>query len=148
MTAANQRPLHRRQLLATASFWRSLRTAALWQLILAASGWITLLGILVLPPGSPSRVVLVFGFVLVCPGFAVSGLLPAREPAERWVLAIALSTSFAILVSVALTVLRIDSVTLRLGLLAVITTVAVGIDIRLSPRGFVPPSTLNGTVPP
>jgi hypothetical protein len=148
MTATNQRPLSRRQLLDAASFWRSLRTAPLWQLILAASGWITLLGIHVLPPGSPPRVVLVFGFIMACPGLAVSGLLPAREPAERWVLTIALSTSFAIVVSVALTVLRIESVALRLGLLAVITTVAVGIDIRLSPRGFAPPSTITGTVPP
>jgi hypothetical protein len=148
MTTANQRPLRRRRLLDAASFWRSLRSAPLWQLILAASGWITLLGILVLPPGSPPRVVLVFGFVLTCPGFSVSRLLPVREPAERWVLTIALSTSFAILVSVALMVLRIDSVALCLGLLAVITTVAVLIDIRLSPRGFVPRSTLNGTVPP
>lgn len=117
------------------------------KLILAASGWITLLGILVLPPGSPPRVLLVFVFVLICPGFAVSGLLPAREPAQRWVLTIALSMSFAIVVSVAFTVLRIDSVALRLGLLALVTTVAVLIDIGLSPRGFASPSIPDETVP-
>ncbi|MGH3857233.1 MAG: hypothetical protein ACRDR6_27870 [Pseudonocardiaceae bacterium] len=141
MTADNQRPSRPRRPRNAAFLVRSLRAAPRWQLALAASGWITLLGILVLPPGSPPRVVLVFCFVLSCPGFAVSGLLPAREPAERWVLAIALSTSFAILVTVALTVLRIDSVSLRLGLLALITTVAVLTDIRLSP-------TRDGTVRP
>jgi hypothetical protein len=146
MTTIHQRSLRGRQLLDVAAFWRSLRTAPVWQLILASSGWITLVGILVLPAGSLARVVLVFCFVLGCPGLAVSQLLPAREPVERWVLAIALSTSLAILVTVALTVLRIDSIPLRLGLLALITTVAVLIDIGLSLRGFALPATRNGTV--
>ncbi|MGH3570852.1 MAG: hypothetical protein ACRDUW_03335 [Pseudonocardiaceae bacterium] len=136
MTVINRRPHRSRQLLDAASFWHSLRAAPAWQLVLALSGWITMTGIVLLPPGSPPRLMLVFGFVLVCPGFAVSGLLPLRELAERWVLAIALSTSFAILITVALTVLRIDSVTLRMGLLALITTLAVLIDIRLRPRGM------------
>jgi uncharacterized membrane protein len=124
----------RRLVRGVACLWWSLRTASLRHLALAGSGWITLLGAAVMPPASLARVVVVFGFVLVCPGLAVSALLPARDPAERWVLIIALSTSLAILVSVALTVLRTESVTLRVALLAVITTVAVVTDL-CQPRG-------------
>jgi uncharacterized membrane protein len=101
---------------------------------------------LVLPPASPLRAVLVFCFVLSCPGLAVSALLRVRDPVERWVLSIALSMSFAILVTVVLTLLRIESVTLRLALLAVLTTVAVLVEIRLSPRGRLPLTTVDGTV--
>jgi uncharacterized membrane protein len=79
-------------------------------------------------------VLLVFVFVLFCPGFAVAGLLPTRESAERWVLAVALSMSFGLLVSVAFTVMRDDSVTRRLGSLALITTIAVLVDVCVSSR--------------
>lgn len=114
--------------------WSGLRTIRVRQWALASSGWITLLGVEHLPSGSPPRVLLVFVFVLFCPGFAVAGLLPTRESAERWVLAVALSMSFGLLVSVAFTVMRDDSVTRRLGSLALITTIAVLVDVAVSSR--------------
>jgi uncharacterized membrane protein len=79
-------------------------------------------------------VLLVFVFVLFCPGFAVAGLLPTRESAERWVLAVALSMSLGLLVSVAFTMMRNDSVTQRLGSLALIPTIAVLVDAVVSAR--------------
>jgi len=115
--------------------WSGLRTIRVRQWALAISGWVTLLGVEHLPSGSPPRVLLVFVFVLFCPGFAVAGLLPTRESAERWVLAVALSMSFGLLVSVAFTVMRDDSVTQRLGSLALITTIAVLVDAVVSARG-------------
>lgn len=115
--------------------WSVLCTIRVWQWALASSGWITLLGVEHLPSGSPPRVLLVFAFVLFCPGFAVAGLLPTRESAERWVLAVALSMSFGLLVSVAFTVMRDDSITHRLGSLALITTIAVLVDAVVSARG-------------
>ena len=72
--------------LATAYAWNVLRTLRARQWALASSGWITLLGVEHLPSGSPPRLLLVFGFVLFCPGFAIAGLLPTQEIAERWVL--------------------------------------------------------------
>lgn len=102
---------------------RRLSTAPRWQLLLAGSGWVTWLGLL-LPAGSPVRVLLVLGFVLTCPGLAVSLLLPLREAVVRWVLAVALSMSLAILLNTALTVISNDSLPLRLAVLASITTAA------------------------
>ena len=101
------------------------RTVPPWQWALASSGWITLLCVNYLPPGSLPRVLVVFGFVLVCPGLAVAGLIPTRESPERWVLAVALSVSFGLLVSVAFTVMRVESVIPQIVSLAVITTLAV-----------------------
>lgn len=115
-------------------FWGFIRTIRAAQWALASSGWITLLCVQYLPSGSPPRVLLVFGFVLFCPGFAVARLVPTREPAERWVVAIALSMSFGLLVSVAFTLMRDDSVTLRVGSLALITAIAVLVDAVVSPR--------------
>lgn len=138
MSTTNPRHRLRRARLPDAeSLIRLLRTIRARQLFLAGSGWITLLGVTYLPPGSPPRVVLVFAFILLCPGFAVSGLLVARESAERWVLSVALSMSFALLVSVAFSVLRNDSLTLSLAVLALITTIAVLVDILVSPRRVV-----------
>ena len=46
--------------------------------VLAGSGWITLLCMYLLPPGLPLRTAVVFGFVLLCPGLAIAGLVPHR----------------------------------------------------------------------
>ena len=100
-----------------------LAVAPTGQLLLAASGWLALLTTL-LPLGNPVRVAAVFGFVLICPGLALSPLI-SRDPIERLVLTLALSASLGILVSVGATVVRNDSMLLRLAVLAVITTVAV-----------------------
>ena len=124
--SATRRPwLLRRTQLVVGAAWRSQREAPRWWLLLAVSGWATMLGVLLLPPGSVLRVALVFGFVLTCPGLAVCLLLPVREAVERWVLAVALSISLAILLNTGLTVVSDGSVPLRLGALALITTVAV-----------------------
>lgn len=131
MIIINRRSRRCRLRLDTRSLRHSLRTIPTQRLLLALSGWVTMMGTLVLPSGSALRTMLVFGFVLVCPGFAVARLLPVGDLTERWVLAIALSTSVAILITVALTVLSIDSTTLRVGLLALITTLAVLIDLRI-----------------
>ncbi|GAA5110829.1 hypothetical protein [Pseudonocardia adelaidensis] len=105
--------------------WSPLRRAPRWRWALAISGWTTLLAVLLAPSASPPRVVLVFGFVLVCPGLAVCLLLPMREAVERWVYGVALSIALAILLNTALTLLANGSVALRLVVLATITTVAV-----------------------
>jgi uncharacterized membrane protein len=102
---------------------RRVREAPRWRLLLAASGWLTWVGLL-LPAGSPVRVLLVLVFVLLCPGLAVSLLVPIREWAVRWVLAVALSMSLALLLNTALTVVSNDSWPLRLAVLASITTIA------------------------
>lgn len=103
--------------------WDRGRLAPRWLLPLACSGWLTWLGLL-LPAGSALRVVLVFGFVLVCPGLAVTLLLPVREAAMRWVLSVALSMSLALVLNTVLTIVSDDSLPLRLAVLASITTVA------------------------
>lgn len=122
---------------------RSVRAvpAVLW--VLASSGWVTLISVLYLTPDSPFSVLrapVVFAFVLLCPGLAVARLLPAREPAELWVVATALSISFGLLVSVAFTIVRNDSTTQRLLTLAVITTAATVVDIYVSARRAAAPA--------
>ncbi|QZT62302.1 DUF1616 domain-containing protein [Mycolicibacterium austroafricanum] len=89
---------------------------------LAAAGW-TSLAAMWLPAGTPVRVLVVYLFMLVVPGFAMSALI-ATGLAERWVLTVALSATLAILVSVVMTALRSDSTSLRIALLAAVTTVA------------------------
>ena len=138
MTIPSELAGNRRLLLNVKCYLRALGTSARWQLILAASGWVTLLGTLMLPASSPPQVILVFGFSLICPGLAVSRLLPTKKPVEGVVLAVALSISFGILVTVTLTVVAIDSVVLGLGLLALITTVAALVDVRPIPKTPVP----------
>jgi hypothetical protein len=103
--------------------WGRVRVTPRWRLALACSGWLTWLGQL-LPPGFPLRVLVVFGFVLICPGLALTLLLPLREAVVRWVLAVALSVSLAILLNTVLTIASNDSLPLRLAVLATITTVA------------------------
>ena len=102
---------------------RRLGTTPRWQLLLAGSGWLTWLATL-LPAGSALRVALVFAFVLTCPGLALTLLMPVREAAARWVLAVALSMSVALLLNTLLTVLSNDSLPLRLAVLASLTTAA------------------------
>jgi hypothetical protein len=65
----------------------------------------------------------VFLFTLVVPGFALSSMI-ATGLAERWVMTVALSVALAIVVSVVMTALRNDSMSLRIALLALVTTVA------------------------
>ena len=93
------------------------------QLLLGASGWLTLAAEQ-LPPGNPARIVAVFGFMLTCPGLAISRLV-SRDTIERCVLTVALSMSLAIMVSVAAVAVSIGSITLRLVVLAAITSIAV-----------------------
>jgi hypothetical protein len=93
------------------------------QLLLAESGWLMLAGEQ-LPPGNPARIVAVFGFMLTCPGLAISRLV-SRDTIERCVLTVTLSMSLAVLVSVAATVARNNSMTLQLVVLAAITSIAV-----------------------
>ncbi len=99
---------------------------------MASSGWVTLLSIQYLPSGSPGRVLLVFAFVLVCPGLAVARLLPTQGRAERWTLAVALSMSFGILTSVALTMMRNGSVMIGIAALALIVTIVVVVEAIVS----------------
>ncbi|MFV1364589.1 hypothetical protein AAHH97_14235 [Mycolicibacterium elephantis] len=89
----------------------------------AATGWVVLAIVILMPPASPIRVVAVFLFVLAGPGYPMSALL-ARDISERWVLTVALSAALAILVTVVMTVLRNESIPLRIAVLAAVTTVA------------------------
>jgi hypothetical protein len=93
------------------------------QLLLASSGWLALVAEQ-LPLGNPARIAAVFGFMLICPGLAISRLV-SRHTIERLMLTVALGTSLVILVSVAATVARNDSMTLKLAALAAVTSVAV-----------------------
>lgn len=90
--------------------------------ILAAAGWVAMAATW-LPEGAPVRVVVVYLFVLFGPGLALSAAI-ATDRAERWVLAVALSASLAIVVSVLMTALRDDSMAHRIASLAAVTTVA------------------------
>lgn len=89
---------------------------------LASLGWFTLAAGS-LPPATPWRVTAVFLFTLVVPGFALSSMITTGL-AERWVMTVALSVALAIVVSVVMTALRNDSMSLRIALLALVTTVA------------------------
>ncbi len=93
--------------------------------VLAGSGWITLLCMYLLPPGLPLRTAVVFGFVLLCPGLAIAGLVPMLDPLERWVAGVALSIASGLLVSLGFTLLRTGAVTVRIGTLALLTTSVV-----------------------
>lgn len=124
-------------------FCGGLRMIFSRQWALASSGWITLLCVEYLPPGSLLRVLVVFAFVLFCPGFAVARLLPTREPAERWVLAVALSMSFGLLITVGMTVMRNGSVSISIGLLALVTTIAVLAGAATSSRRPTSPAPIN-----
>jgi uncharacterized membrane protein ArfB len=90
--------------------------------VLAAYGW-GALAVTLLPAGTPVRVAVVYLFVLTGPGFVLSALM-VDDAAERWVLTIALSVALAILVSVAMTAVRNDSMPLRMAVLAAVNTVA------------------------
>jgi uncharacterized membrane protein len=116
---------------------RSTRAVPVGAWALAASGWLTLTVVNHLnvdSPFSPVRTSVVFAFVLACPGLAIARLLPLRERVEILVVAIALSISLGLLVSVAFTVARAGSTTDRLLVLASITSVAAGIDMYRSAR--------------
>lgn len=91
--------------------------------VLATTGWIVLATVMLLPPASPVRVIAVFLFVLAGPGYPMSAVV-ARDAAERWVLTIALSAALAIVVTVVMTVIRNESLPLRIAVLAAVTTVA------------------------
>lgn len=121
---SSRRPGHRRRGRQSkgGSWFRSIDA---WQWGLACSGWLTMLGMVGLPPGLPLRTVLVFGFVLLCPGLAIAGLIPVRDPLERWTIGVASSMAAALLVSLVFTLLRADSVMPRIGTLALLTTLAV-----------------------
>ncbi|MGV0716362.1 hypothetical protein ABQE93_13255 [Mycolicibacterium sp. XJ662] len=90
---------------------------------MATTGWVVLAIVMLVPPASPVRVIAVFLFVLTGPGYPMSALV-ARDVSERWVLAIALSAALAIVVTVVSTVVRNDSIPLRIAVLAAVTTVA------------------------
>ena len=101
----------------------SLRDIRIRFWALAATGWVALAIVMVMPPASPIRVIAVFLFVLAGPGYPMSALL-VRDTSERWVLTIALSAALAILVTVAMTVLRHGSLPPRIAVLAAVTTIA------------------------
>ncbi|GAB2515590.1 hypothetical protein GCM10027167_17700 [Nocardia heshunensis] len=97
--------------------------------MVAASGWLALAAVAYLPADTPLRIAAVFGFVLLGPGFAISGLLSSGDRLERWVLTVALSLSLGLLVTVGFTELRDSSVDQRLAVLAAVTTMATLVDI-------------------
>ena len=90
--------------------------------ILAVSGW-AVLALTNLPPAAPIRSASVFFFVLLCPGLALSALLPASGM-ERWTLAVSLSIAVGLLVTTAMNLADIGSFLWRLAVLATVTTLA------------------------
>lgn len=110
----------------------SLPRLRLRDVLLAASGWLALAAFTYLPPAMPVRVLAVFAFVLCCPGLAVSGLL-TEDRLQRWVLTVALSISFGVLVTVAFNELHDDSTVQRLAVLAAVTTIATIAAVWWSP---------------
>ncbi|MFB7874112.1 hypothetical protein ACFC06_02595 [Nocardia sp. NPDC056064] len=120
-----------------AALRHGLRTTPLVTWLLAGSGWLTLLCVHTISPDGPLsmlRTLIVFGFVLLCPGLAVARLLPLREDIEVWVVGIALSLSLGLLVSVAFTAARNDSTTSRLVTLAIVPTAAAAVQVLRSAR--------------
>ena len=106
-------------------FRRSLRqllTVEVRYWALAAVGWAALAAT-ALPAATPVRVTAVYLFTLIVPGFALSAFVTTNL-VERCVLAVALSASLAIVVSVLMTALRNDSMLQRVALLAGVTTIA------------------------
>ena len=67
-------------------------------LALAASGWIVL-GLVTAQAPAPTRIIAIFGFVLICPGAALIRLLSLRDRLERVVLGLAIGLSLAALTS-------------------------------------------------
>lgn len=110
-------------LLSVRTFARYLGAIPIRYWLLASSGWLTL-GMTQLTAGSLPRVLSVFVFLLLCPGLALAGLTPAQG-LLRWVLAVGLSMSAGLLVTTAMTVAQNGSFTVRIVILAAITTIAV-----------------------
>ena len=92
--------------------------------LLAMSGWVALLALHLPPAAHPLRVVVTFGFILLCPGIAVARLLPISAGLDRWVAAVALGLSLSLLVSVGFTVARVQSPEQPMITLAALTSVA------------------------
>jgi hypothetical protein len=100
---------------------RARSVAVPW--LLAASGWLALAATL-LPAVGLLRVLVTFGFLLVCPGLALIRLLERPDGLEEFVVGVALSVSLAVTVSVAMAAGHWWHPKLGLTLLAVLTTVA------------------------
>jgi hypothetical protein len=100
---------------------RARSAAVPW--LLAASGWVALAATL-LPAAGPLRVIVTFGFLLVCPGLALVRLLERPDLLEEFVVGLALSMSLAVTVSVAMAVGHWWHPGWGLALLALLTTVA------------------------
>jgi hypothetical protein len=112
---------------------------------LALSGWAAL-ATTGLPGGSPLRWIPVLFFVAFCPGLALLHPLPrGLRPAgrlEAFALAAPLSLSLAVLDSTALFLVRGFSVTVFLGSLAVLCTIAAllpGLPLPAAVRGAAGP---------
>jgi hypothetical protein len=107
------------------------------RVLLALSGWLALAAT-VLPDGSPVRVALVLGFVLVCPGVAAVRLAQAvlrrvgarsMDGLEAVVVAVATSLALGALVSEAFFLAQSYTSTRVLTVLAVFTTVAAVVPV-------------------
>src|SRR5205807_2262468 len=84
-------------------------------LVLWAWGTVT---VAALPAPVPLRVVALLGFVGLCPGLALVGLLERRDPLERLVLSVALSLALGVLVTEAMAILHLWSTVGGLAVLA------------------------------
>jgi uncharacterized membrane protein len=99
-----------------------LRSGAL-SLLLAVSGWIVL-GLVIAHAPATTRIIAVFGFILVCPGAALVRLLPLRDLLERAVLSVAIGLSLAALTGEAAALGRPAQARLVLIVLASVCTAA------------------------
>lgn len=92
-------------------------------LVLAGCGWVALTATLLAGSG-PIRVVAVFGFVLVCPGWAIVRRLGRHDPLEDFVVGMALSMSLAVSITVVMAVTHWWHPIVALAALALITIAA------------------------
>jgi len=112
--------------------------------LLALSGWATW-ALTFLPPAAPVRVGAVFTFTLVGPGLAFAAPL-TRDPLLRAILAVTLSLAICLLVSVGATIARDGSTSLRMVVVAGITTFGALIGAVRAARPRTPDDTSSMSV--
>jgi hypothetical protein len=107
---------------------KTVRQSLGWPIIIVAAG-IAVVLIVMADLASPLRPLLVFGYLLVCPGMAYIRLLHLQDRFAEFVLAVALSLAIDTLVSEMLVLMRIWS--LAGGVIAIVTVSIAGVVLQL-----------------
>lgn len=117
---------------------KHVNRAFIWPVIIVLSGII--LGIMVMVDlQSPVRVVLAFGFLLLCPGMAFVPLFKLQKPILEYALALALSIAINTLVSEVLIVSDVWSSDVSLGIVMGISLLGVMLQLMSLRRHSIEP---------